>query len=311
MVGGNAVFIADDPPAADQFRVPGYLGAGLVGKGRSQSQPVVPLKNGAGLGRVVQIAIPAVAVLGQLLEQVVVVVGNADADGDEAQGVVGPVIGGGFQDGKGVGGVHISHAIGHQDDVVPGVGAFLPHLIRKLDALVEAGLDIGSGVGLQGGDGFGRPIAGVAGVYGPVMQDVVGEVDDGDAVLRAEALVDGSGGGPGDVHPVALAHRPGGVQYQGYIQRPVVGGQRRGLESQARQVFAVIQRMGDKVGGDGEFVRPAGVLIAVGKGVNPLLGAHRIGFDGKAGPGPIQGEAVGSAVGVEAEGGNRVLPSID
>ena len=81
--------------------------------------------------------------LGELLKQNVVVVGDADADRDQAERVAVIAILGRPQDGERVGGVDVGDAVGHEDHVVVGVGSFATDLIRKSDATVEAGLDIG------------------------------------------------------------------------------------------------------------------------------------------------------------------------
>ena len=89
VVGGDAVLVADDAPGAHPRRIPGHLGAGLVGEGRRESDPVLAAERLTSLCGVVEVAVPAVSVLGQLLEQVVVVVGDPHSHGDEPQRVAG------------------------------------------------------------------------------------------------------------------------------------------------------------------------------------------------------------------------------
>ena len=92
---------------------------------------------------VAEVAVPAVAMLGELFQQIVVVVLDADSDGYEAQGVGVVVVASGFEDGERIGSIDVGYAIGHEDDVVVGVGVGATCLVGKLHAQIEAGLDVG------------------------------------------------------------------------------------------------------------------------------------------------------------------------
>ena len=163
---------------------------------------------------------------------------------------------GGFEDGEGVGGVDVRHAVRHQHDVVERVGAFAAGLVGEPDAEVEAGLHVGRTVRRQLRD---RPLH-VAVVRsqrpdGVLVDNVCGEVHHGDAVVAAQASPDALGGLAGDGHAVAVPHRPRGVEHEGHVDRPVISAQIRRLEGQAREALPAVQGMPEDVGGDGEAVR--------------------------------------------------------
>ena len=282
---------------ADPRRVPGHLGAGLVGEGRREGDPALAAECLTRLLGVVEVAVPAVAVLGQLLEQVVVVVGDADADGDEPQRVAGVRVGRGLEDGEGVGGVDVRDAVGHQDDVVVGVGALPPGLAGELDPEVEPRLHVRAVVRREPLYGpHDIPVVGPAVLDGVLVEHVGGEVHDGDTVTRAEAPADGLRRLPGDVHAVAVLHRAGGVEHERHVDRRVVRHRGR-LERNAGEVAACSEGVPHHIARDGEAVVVAGRVVPVVEGVDPLLRPHGVGLDRVAVPGPRQGEEVRGAVG--------------
>ena len=79
--------------------------------------------------------------------------------------------------------------------------------VGEPDAEVEAGLHVGGASGAELADGAAdAAVIGVRVGDGEVADDAVGEVDDGDAVLGAQAAADGLGGLAGDVDAVAVGH---------------------------------------------------------------------------------------------------------
>ena len=170
-------------------------------------------------------------------------------------GLLSVIVASRLEDGEGVGGIDVGHAIGHEDDVVVGTGVVATGAIGKLDAQIEAGLDIG-------GISAGEPVngAGYIGVVGIAMphrvpvKDIAAELDDGDAVLAAEAVPDGLGGLAGDGYAVALVHGAGSIQHKGHIDGCGIVVCLGGLEGDAGHVHATVQRMSEHVAGDGEAV---------------------------------------------------------
>ena len=77
---------------------------------------------------------------------------------------------------------------------------------------------------------------------GELVDHALGEVNDGNAVLRSQALPDRLRRRAGDRYAVPVSHRARGVQHQRDVQRPVVGDPGR-LEPDSGQVLAVVQRM--------------------------------------------------------------------
>ena len=77
---------------------------------------------------------------------------------------------------------------------------------------------------------------------GELVDHVLGEVNDGNAVLRSQTPSDRLRRGAGDRHAVPVSHRARGIQHQRDVQRPVVGDPGR-LERDSGQVLAVVQRM--------------------------------------------------------------------
>ena len=212
--------------------------------------------------------------LGQLLQQRVVVVVDSDPDGYETQGVARVGVVGRFQDGERVGCVDVGHAVGHQDHVVVGVRTLVPDLGGKPHAEVQPGLYVGAAVWLQPGYGADRPVvAGVRGFYGVPVYDVIGEVHHAYAIVGSQALPDALRCLSGDVHAVAAGHGPGGVEHQRHVQGPV-DDQLRGLEGDAGQPFPLVQRVGEQVAGYREFVGTGWRVVLVVECVEPLLGPH-------------------------------------
>ena len=125
-------------------------------------------------------------------------------------------------------------------------------------------------------------------------------------VLRAQALANGLRRRAGDVHPVALAHRARGVEHQRHVERAVVRHLRR-LEPDPDEVLALVQRMRHQVAGDGEAPGVRGRRVLVAEGVDPLFGPHRVRLDVVALLRPGERELVRRAVGVQAEGRDRVV----
>ena len=109
----------------------------------------------AGCSRLVdvgEVAIPAVAVLGELFEEVVVEVFDSDADGDQAEGVGVVVVAGGFEDGEGVCGVDVGDAVGHEDDCSCRSRVLPTGLVGEPDAFVQSCLDVGAAAGPEAHD---------------------------------------------------------------------------------------------------------------------------------------------------------------
>ena len=79
---------------------------------------------------------------------------------------------------------------------------------------------------------------------GVLVYDVVGEMDDGNAVIGAKALPDALGCRTSDVDAVAICHRAGGVQHQRHVEGPIAS-QLRSLECDPGQPLAVVQRVGE------------------------------------------------------------------
>ena len=141
-------------------------------------------------------------------QQVVVEVFDADADGDEAEGVGVVVVSGGFEDSKGVGGVHVGDAVGHEDDVVVGVWPLSPSLVGQPDGLIQSRLHVGGAGGLKADYGVPHSLLIRATVCdGVLMNHVLAEVDDGDAVLVSETGADAFRCLSCDVQAVAFVHR--------------------------------------------------------------------------------------------------------
>ena len=311
VVRRDAVLVADDAPLLHHGRVPGDLGPRLVGEGRRERHPVRAGEERLRLLARIEVAVPAVAVLGELLEQHVVVVLDADADGDQPQRVPAVGIRGGLEDGERIGRVHVRHAVGHQDDVVVGVRPLAPGFVRQLHAEVEAGLHVRALVGREVGDRLHhRAVIGRAVLHRVAVEHVGGEVHDGDAVLGAEALPDRFRRCPGDGDTVPPGHRSRGVQHEGHVEGDVVAHVRR-LEGHPREVPVPVERVPNEVAADGEpaVVARSGVLVV--EAVDPLLGAHGVGVDGVAVAGPGERKEVGRAVGIEAEGGDGVRGRVD
>ena len=289
-VVGDPVLVADESPGGDGFVVPANLGAGLVGEGDREGQPTLAAEGGLSLGDILQIAVPAVAVLGELFEEDVVVVRDTDADGDQPERVGIVAILSRAQYGERVGGVDVGHAVGHQDHVVVGVGSLAADFVGESNAEVEPGLDVGR-------PGWPEPVddsADVA-IVGALMRlavdDPVGEEHDSDTVVRAQSEADRFRSCAGDLDAVAFLHRARGVEHQGHVERRIVD-ELGGLSGDADEMQVVVQRVLDDVGGDGEAVVNVGQLVVVVEGVDPFLGSYRSGFDGVPGLDPVEGEEV-------------------
>ena len=234
------------------------------------------------LRRVVEVAVPAVAVLGELLQQHIVVVLDPHADRDQAQRVPAVRVRGRLEDGERVGGVDVGDAVGHEDDVVEGLGPLAAGGVGELHAEVEPGLHVRAAVRSEAADRLrhGRVVRGA--VLNRVgMDHVVGEVHDGNAVARAEALADRLRRLAGDGDAVPVAHRARRVEHERDVERRVVCHPRR-LEGNAGEVPVAVERMHRHVASDGEAVLVARRRVAVVEGVDPLLGAHGVGLHGVA-----------------------------
>ena len=113
----------------------------------------------------------------------------------------------GFEDGEGVGGVHVGDAVGHEDDVVVGVGVLPASPVRQSHSLIQPSLHVGRAAGLEVLDGAlyvrvaRMPVGNCV-----TAEHVFAEVDDGDAILVSEAETDGLGSLSGYGHPVAVGH---------------------------------------------------------------------------------------------------------
>ena len=140
-------------------------------------------------------------------------------------------------------------------------------------------------------------------------QDVFAELHHADQVLVAQAAANGLRRRAGDGHPVAFRHGTGRVQHQRHVERAVASRHLmpgRGLEPDAHQMLAVVQRMPHQVGGDGEPFGASGTPVAVVEGVGPFFGPHRIRVYVIAGSGPVEGQLERGSVGVQAESGEAV-----
>ena len=137
------------------------------------------------------------------------------------------------------------------------------------------------------------------------------EVEDGNQVLGFQVSDDGVGGLSRDLHPVAVSHGARGVEGQGHVDRPPVSLGVRRLDADAGHVHPLGVGVLEDVGMDSELVGPRWLRVPVAQRVDPLLGAHVHRVDIVTRLGQLQGALVGCPVGVQAEGGNRVLGSAD
>ena len=87
-----------------------------------------------------------------------------------------------------------------------------------------------------------------------LVQDVRAELDNGYAVLAAEAVPDGLSGLSGDGHAVTGVHGAGGIQHEGHVDGGGVIVCLGCLESDAGHVHATVQRVAEHIAGDGEAV---------------------------------------------------------
>ena len=177
---------------------------------------------------------------------------------------------------KGIGRVHVGHAVRHQDHVVVRLRVRPARIVGEPYRQVEPGLDVRAGPGTQLRYGP-RDVAPVGGLvrHGVLSKHLGGEVHHRYAVASAQAVQDGVGRLPRHVHPVAVGHGAGRVQHKRHVHGTVVLELRR-LEPYAGQVETAVQRMREDVGGDGEAVGRHRLRIVVEEGVYPLLGAHRL-----------------------------------
>ena len=306
MVRGDAVLVSEDAPRLHDSRIKGHLRARLVGERRRKGEPVLAAERLARLLCVVQVAVPAVPVLGELFQQVVVVVPEPDADGDQTQRVQAVGLGGRVEDPERVRHVDVRDAVRHQDDVVEGFRTLAAGRVREPDAEVEPGLHVGGLVRVQAGDGRHDVLVVRGGVLNGVgVDDTRGEVHDGDAVAFAQALADGLGRLTCDGDPVAAGHRTRCVEHERHIEGRVIG-KLRGLEGDAHEVQVGFERMGGGGGCDAVGAAVVGEGVVVVEGVHPLLGPHRVRLHVVVVLGPRQREEVRRAVNVEAEGRYRV-----
>ena len=113
---------------------------------------------------------------------------------------------------KGVGGIHVGDAVGHQDDVVVGTRVRAACLVSKLHTPVEARLHVGGTVGIELADGACH--SGI--IRGPVVycvlaEDIGAEMHHGNTVVTAQAAPDGLGCCTRDGDTIPSVHGAGGV----------------------------------------------------------------------------------------------------
>ena len=88
----------------------------------------------------------------------------------------------------------LAHTVGHEDDVVVGIGVGATCLVGKLHAPVEARLHVGGTVGIELADGACH--SGI--IRGPVVycvlaEDIGAEMHHGNTVVTAQAAPDALG----------------------------------------------------------------------------------------------------------------------
>ena len=235
--------------------------------------------------------------LGKLLRQVVVVILDAHSDGDEPERIAAVVVASRLQYGEGVGGIHVGHAVGHQDDAVVGTGVRAACLVGKLPTPVEACLHVGGTVGIELADGACH--SGI--IRGPVVycvlaEDIGAEMHHGNTVVTAQAAPDGLSCFTRDGDAIPNVHGAGSIQHQGYVDRRGIVVHLRGLKGDAGHVHPAFQRMPEDIAGNREAVIAQRRVILVVESVNPLPRPHRVWLHLVSCPGPVEGQVVGGPV---------------
>ncbi len=247
------------------------------------------------------VGVEAVALVGQLLHQHVVVVAHPEAHGDELDAEAG-VGADAVEDLGGIGGAHVRDAVRREDHAVDPVLA--EGGARELVAEREACLGVRGAARLQRVDGGEDPV-GVPRRRG--LEDDLGvraELDDRDGIPCVEAVDEQGEGLLHEAQPVLAGHRARGVddEREGGVG-PLGTGDLARLDADPEQHLVVgEERRRAAVADDRE--RPLrGWRVVLVEGVDELLDADR----GRIGEVPVVDVALGDrvrrGVDVEREGG--------
>ena len=308
-VGDGAVLVADQPVGGDRLRIERDLDLGVEGD-RLERPGQVLGEQPAGLGQVVDVGIEAVALVGQLLEQGIVVVAHPDPDRDEldpGRGVVADLA----EDPGRVGQSDVGDAVRGKDDPVDPAVAEVG-LAGKAVAEPETRLEVGRAAGLERVDGGQDGL--LVGRARRWQDDagVVTERDDRDRVALAEAVDQLPQRILDQLEAVAGAHRARGVDHEGQrgVRAGLLGRLAR-LDPDPEQDVALVGERGRGAIDRDREGRVLGSRIALVEGVDPLLDADagRV-RDVAVGDVPL-GDRVRRGVDVHREGGQVVLAGID
>ena len=303
LVGHGAVLVADQPVGRDQLRVELHLRPRVVGDRRQQRGQLVDVEV-LGLLVGVDVAVEAVALVGELLHQVVVVVAHAVADRDEVDAVA-ALLGDRRGDAVGAGHADVGDAVGAEDDDVDAAGT-----VRRPGLLVAERAGPSARLVLPPGAG-GRPRPGSSRSRPPGRRqhhvDGVVERDHRDRVVGPQRLGEQGDRALNQTQPAADVHAAGAVDDQGEVhRRPVLGGQLTRGHRDPHLLGAVVERWRQTRLRPQREVGLGRGRVVVRQRVDPLLGAHGLGRRAEALGGERLGHPERAVVDVEREGRLRV-----